>query len=97
MTPAERQKEIAVAFAAYFTFARTTPANVSIMYDEWVKREEGNRLTAEDLAAVPEPAETALDALTQIAQSMVYLSEHQLVIKRQLDRIEGSMKFEPKE
>jgi hypothetical protein len=78
MTPSEKMKEIACAFATYDIWhtSKSTEDN----YFDWLLTEEGKRLTAEDRS---EPEEPSINILIKIS--------------KQLDRIEGSMKFEPKE
>lgn len=138
MTPSERQKEIACAFAMYFQHG-----DAYKNYDRWLLTEEGKRLTAEE----PEPkaekgdkggecnrthcknpdadfynhstrmyycAECAVllndanraDAMRIYGHELCTLEEakspessYDLLVKisGQLDRIEGRMKFEPKE
>lgn len=89
MTPSEKQKAIAIAFLMHYN--QGLPAyNANLSYEKWLLTEEGKRLTAEPDVESPEPS---LDALIEIAKSMVQMSEHQLSMKKQLDRIEGNMKL----
>jgi hypothetical protein len=79
MTPAEKQKEIAVAFARYFNHEVSKVSHITsrlliILYENWLLTEEGKRLTAEDRS---EPEEPSINILIKIS--------------KQLDRIEGRM------
>lgn len=145
MTPGDKQKKIATAFARYYYYQDLQDENKS--YEYWLLTEEGKRLTApddevaelrawkesmitlwepvisyaqnnylpglhpgqsiseyvlkrltaEEPQAAAEHEDSTIDVLTEIARSLVQMSEHQLDIKKQLDRIEGNMKWVPKE
>jgi hypothetical protein len=82
MTPAEKQKEIAVAFARYFNHEVSKVSHITsrlliILYENWLLTEEGKRLTAEDRS---EPEEPAINILIKIS--------------KQLDRMEGKRPME---
>lgn len=92
MTHLERQKSIAVAFVSAISFKQKP--RIEEQYDAWTLTEEGKRLTAEEPVEdnpieyqqrlqPSKPEEPAINVLIKIS--------------KQLDRIEGSMKFEPKE
>lgn len=85
----KKQKEIAVAFARFLDVKE----DYTSAYDEFLTTEEGKRLTAEEPVAAAEHEDSTIDVLTEIARSLVQMSEHQLDIKKQLDRMEGNMKL----
>lgn len=105
MTPSEKQKAIACAFADFFDRDMST-IRTSKSYDSWLLTEEGKRLTAEEtepgviqgIWAVPEEKHrAAMEAagLTNKSEESCIILLQKVVA--QLDRIEGSMKFEPKD
>jgi hypothetical protein len=93
MTPAKKQKAIAIRFADFWMNDGARAFNPSESYEAWLLTEEGKRLTAEEPVAAAEHEDSTIDVLTEIARSLVQMSEHQLDIKKQLDRMEGNMKL----
>jgi hypothetical protein len=106
MTPAEKQKEIAVAFARYFNrevskVSHITSRLLLILYENWLLTEEGKRLTAEEpeprviqgIWAVPEEKNKAAIASATKDRSEPEEPAINVLIKisKQLDRIEGRM------
>jgi hypothetical protein len=65
MTPQEKTKEIAVAFAAFF--AGLVVKHPEDAYAYWIGTEEGKRLTAEDRS---EPEEPAINILIKISKQL---------------------------
>lgn len=100
----KKYKEIVVAFATYDIWhtSKSTEDN----YFDWLLTEEGKRLTAEEpepgviqgIWAVPEEkhraAMEAAGLRNKAEESCIILLQK---VVAQLDRIEGSMKFEPKD
>lgn len=87
MTPSEKQKEIAVAFAAYF--ASTTINNASNIYDSWIKREEGKRLTAEEEKKPDNAGDKIADLLSRL---LTQINDNQVIMNEKFDRFEGRLK-----
>lgn len=84
----DQAKEIAYAFGKYVW------KNPTYTWEDWILTEEGKRLTAE------EPAEDSpIEYQQRLQPSKPEEPAINVLIKisKQLDRIEGSMKFEPKE
>lgn len=92
MTPAEKQRQIAYSYARFMRDNAPDFFSECDPYDVWLLTEEGKRLTAEELV-VAEHEDSTIDVLTEIARSLVQMSDHQLDMKKQLDRMEGNMKL----
>lgn len=99
----KKQKAIAEAFLKYW-WQQNLP--VAGLFESWLMTEEGKRLTAEEsepgviqgIWAVPEEKHRAAmeraGLINKSEESCIILLQK---VVAQLDRIEGSMKFEPKE
>jgi hypothetical protein len=93
MTPAEKQKEIAVAFARYFNHEVSKVSHITsrlliILYENWLLTEEGKRLTAEDPV---HETESSLETLEKISAYVCQVFDSQIDINQKLDRMEGRM------
>lgn len=80
MTPSEKQKEIAVAFAWYFSASEDLDGHK--IYEDWLLTEEGKRLTAEDRS---EPEEPIVNILINISKKLDSMDA-------KFDRFEGRLK-----
>jgi hypothetical protein len=66
MTPAEKQKEIAIAFMCYFGRIQYCASHEDV-YERWKATEEGKRLTQEERS---EPEEPAINILIKISKQL---------------------------
>lgn len=91
MTPSEKQKEIAVAFARFFHF-NFGMSNTETLFDRWILTEEGKRLTAEETEKELKWLRATVDATLEDHESLIKENNQDIkALKAQFDRFEGRL------